>query len=588
MRLGSRVFFLASCTLLPAPLFLAAAHGQEPIKQEPANKAQVCQALFSVDEAARPDAALAPRRRALLVGISRYQELGSKNKNGNWPNLPTRCDVEAMKQILVGHYSFAPEEVKVLTEDEAESKNIVDLFRTHLIERAKPGDVAVFYFSGHGQRIPDPRSWGGLRGSLVTADYIDEDARIGAQTNLRSDTLRDLLRELKARMRKDSTDPKSEVVGNITVLLDACYSGGGTKGLLKPKGRAWDPAKDGPIPQPEPGVQAKGAAGFFDKDEAVAQGYVLVSASSSEQPALAPMEGTEVSLMTYQLIDLLAHAPPKATYRDVFRRLEVALSAYQSPQLEGRSDQLLFDTDNRPGESSLRVQKVEGSRVTLPVGRVQGATEGSRFMLYGEGKSVKDPTNKVAEAEVESVRATTCVAALTAEYAAVDPKVLVGARAVEALHNYGGHQLRVLFVEGASPGNLVTVGPPAGLLQGAGDVLTTEGATLDAFDVRARRALLSTKQDNPASEKAWYWVLERPSKEAHELPVGPPHAVANASPAGGLVLARVRDGKDAAAGIREALVGEWRYQFLAQRLKKIDPLGALNIADSTGLQVGGF
>jgi Caspase domain/Domain of unknown function (DUF4384) len=563
MRAAGREEDRARFLLLLASLVSDPAFGQGPPGPAQAPERPCCAALLPAVQAAEIDPASAPRRRALLVGIGGYTKLGGRN--GDWPDLPTRCDVEVMRQALVGRYAFAPEQVKVLTEGEAERQKIIDLFRSHLIQGARPGDVVVFYFSGHGQRIPDPRSWGGLRGSLVTADYIDGDARNGARTNLRSDTLRDLLRELKAQMRKDPKNPDSEVEGNITDLLDSCYSGGGTKGLLKPKGRAWDPAKDGPIPEPEPGLQAKGAAGFFDKDEAVAQGYVLVAASRSEQPALAPAEGTEVSLMTYHLAELLAQAPPRATYRDVFERLSVVLSAYQNPQLEGRSSQRLFAAEGGPGETYLPVQKVEGNRVTLPVGRVQGVTKGSRFALYRAGRSVKDPKNKVAEVEVEAVRTTTCVAAPTAKYAAVDPKELETGRAVEVLHNYGEHRLRVLFGESEPPDKFVRIEPPAGLLRGEGDVLTTEGATPDAFDVRARR-------------EGRDWVLERPSKEAHEVLGSPgPARETPAAPAGGLVLTRVRDDGDVAAGLRTALVGEWRYQFLARRLKKVDPEGALDI-----------
>jgi len=250
------------------------------------------------------------------------------------------------------------------------------------------------------------------------------------------------------------------------------------------------------------------------------------------------------------------------TYRDIFERLGVALSAYQSPQLEGRSNQRLFAAADRTGEVYLPVQKVEGSKVILPVGRVQGATKGSRFALYRAGTSVKDPKNKVAEVEIEAVRTTTCIARLTPAHSDVKPKDMAAARAVEVLHNYGEHRLRVYFDRAE---------PPAGLLRGDNDVLTTEGTTKDAFDVRVRRVLLRMKPDDPKSEEAWYWVLERPDKEAHEAP-----GREDAS-SGGLALARIKDDGEAAAGIREALAGEWRYQFLARRLKRNDPEGALDI-----------
>src|SRR5205823_5737109 len=133
----------------------------------------------------------------------------------------------------------------------------------------------------------------------------------------------------------------------------------------------------------------------------------------------------------------------------------------------------------------------------------------------------------------------------------------MAARAVEVLHNYGEHRLRVLFATGESPEKFVRVEPPIGLLRGEGDVLTTEDVRFDAYDVRARR-------------EGGDWLLERPSKEAHE-------ALTTRAPAGVLALARIKDDRNAADRLRSALVAEWRYQFLARRLKKTDREGALDI-----------
>ncbi len=44
----------------------------------------------------------------------------------------------------------------LLTDHEATRENILQAFEEHLIKWAQPGNVVVFYFSGHGSQVFDP------------------------------------------------------------------------------------------------------------------------------------------------------------------------------------------------------------------------------------------------------------------------------------------------------------------------------------------------------------------------------------------------------------------------------------------------
>jgi Caspase domain len=93
-----------------------------------------------------------PRKLALLVGVNSYPS-GIPSLQG------CLSDVEMQYELLVHRFGFNPKDIVVIT-DEADLKptrqNILDQFQTHLIDQAKPGDVVVFHFSGHGSRIIDP------------------------------------------------------------------------------------------------------------------------------------------------------------------------------------------------------------------------------------------------------------------------------------------------------------------------------------------------------------------------------------------------------------------------------------------------
>src|SRR5947209_6819646 len=97
-------------------------------------------------------AAPAPVRRALLVGISHYARPG---RNPAWWNLNGRNDVAEIRRVLQECYGFRPENIHVLVDAQATRAGIIRAFRDDLITPSRPGDTAVFEFSGHGQQVKD-------------------------------------------------------------------------------------------------------------------------------------------------------------------------------------------------------------------------------------------------------------------------------------------------------------------------------------------------------------------------------------------------------------------------------------------------
>src|SRR5437762_1447347 len=106
---GGGPFLLLLALLAGGP---ARAQAQSPPGPAQAPESPGCAALLPAAQAPQIDPTAAPRRRALLVGISGYTKLGGRT--GDWPDLPTRCDVEVMRRALVGYYGFAPEQVEIL------------------------------------------------------------------------------------------------------------------------------------------------------------------------------------------------------------------------------------------------------------------------------------------------------------------------------------------------------------------------------------------------------------------------------------------------------------------------------------------
>ena len=88
-----------------------------------------------------------PRKLALLIGIDSYPDSSVPNLSG------CLTDIEMQYQLLVHRYGFNPGDVLKVADGEAMEPtrdNILQAFEEHLIAQARPGDVVVVHYSGHG------------------------------------------------------------------------------------------------------------------------------------------------------------------------------------------------------------------------------------------------------------------------------------------------------------------------------------------------------------------------------------------------------------------------------------------------------
>ncbi|MEA5504709.1 caspase family protein [Halotia wernerae UHCC 0503] len=158
-----------------------------------------------------------PRKLALLVGINQYI-------NGIPPLSGCVNDVLMQQELLTYRFGFNRQDILTLTDQQATRQNILTAFEEHLIKQAKPGDVVVFHFSGHGSRVQDPDRDppDGLNSTFVP---VDGDLPLGypiiggSVQHIMGHTLFLLMSALQTE--------------NVTVVLDCCHSGGGTRGIFR-------------------------------------------------------------------------------------------------------------------------------------------------------------------------------------------------------------------------------------------------------------------------------------------------------------------------------------------------------------------
>lgn len=371
----------------------------------------------SAPDSARADLDLSPEdpeKIALLVGIDRY----APGTPATFSRL-SGCvrDVELVRDLLVDRFGFRQEDVLVLANEQATHAAIVRSFHERLIERAGPATEAVVWFSGHGSRVPDQSGATAAEIEGKDSTLLAYDSRAQGEDgafDISDDEIDSLLAALTGKTRR------------ITVVTDACHSGGATRGLhdpLEPRVRGVD---DGGRPVDRERLEKS----FWPKDvpllddaapamQGSAPGYVHIAACAPTQLAVEidveADDGTPQShgALTFFLVQRLRDAQPGTSYRriadDVSVRVSTACPA-QTVWAEGALSRELFGArfETRPIGFRARAERIgtqAGGRVDVRVeaGSVHGLRVGSVLALRaGE--------DQVGRAEVVRVHAAAALA----------------------------------------------------------------------------------------------------------------------------------------------------------------------------------
>jgi Caspase domain len=337
-----------------------------------------------------------PRKRALLVGINRYND-------GKWISLEgAENDVALQKALLIHRFGFAEADIKTLRGKEATRQEILATFKSHLSDWAQPGDVVVFHFSGHGSSVADPENALGT-GRVSTIVPVDSQLpngypNTGGEVNdITGHTLWLLMRSLKTE--------------NVTFVLDSCHAGGARKGVLTVRSRPGDGEilKSGVrlvASQAERDFQKKlmGELGIKDAAElgllrkaGVPQGMMLSAAQENQSAIDAPFGDTSAGIFTYVLTRYLWQqtgqepmgqvmdgtiAATQRILRDVFP----SAGAIQQPILNvrqggDRDRQPVYFTNSRNVPAAAVITKVAGDQVDLFLGGIDPKT----LEAFGKG-----------------------------------------------------------------------------------------------------------------------------------------------------------------------------------------------------------
>ncbi|VXD17531.1 Caspase domain-containing protein [Planktothrix serta PCC 8927] len=266
---------------------------------------------------------------ALLVGIDKYQ--------GSVPTLKGCVnDITAIAQYLKERVAKDQYQLhlKTLLDEEATRQAIIDGFCKHLCN-AQSNDTVLFYYSGHGSQEQAPEEFGHLEPDGLNETLVCYDSRLEEGWDLADKELAKLIHEVSAK------NP------HITIILDCCHSGSGTKNPFQETGvrLANTDQRKRPVNSFIFQLDELEKFSHSNNDGVNSIGLKLpkgrhILLGSCQDSQLAKEfngGGQQRGAFSYFLMDTLQQANGKLTYRDLFNRAKAIIGGRvldQSPQLE--------------------------------------------------------------------------------------------------------------------------------------------------------------------------------------------------------------------------------------------------------------
>ncbi|KAJ2926775.1 hypothetical protein H1R20_g10308, partial [Candolleomyces eurysporus] len=325
---------------------------------------------------------------ALIIGINDYADKKLALSGAV-------ADANAMKKYLETSLKVPESRIVNLRDQDATRSNIISAFEgLRDNDDIKKQDPILIYYAGHGTEVW-PKSGGKKMQTLIPVDYVPEKI-----FPIPDRTVASLINGI-ANKRGN----------NITVILDCCHSGSGTRGKKTDsstvRGCGLIPndvpddldahiRKANPEPEPEPTADstARGLASATGFAVWGMRSHILLAACSANEEAREDFRAASGQApiargrFTNALLELFKTVPPnQITYAEVLTKI-LPIEG-QNPQCEGfYNNRILFD--GKVGPPTRKAYEVrfdsKGKIYILEGGKAHGITDGAEFTLYRNKK----------------------------------------------------------------------------------------------------------------------------------------------------------------------------------------------------------
>ncbi len=347
---------------------------------------------------------------ALLVGIDNYPNPAHHLQG---------CvnDITAIEEYLTDRLDRQKYQLNLLTlkNEKATREAVINGFRQHLREQAVKDDIVLFYYCGHGSQERSPKEFWHLEPDHLDETLVCYDSRTAGGWDLADKELAKLIAEVA------ETEP------HISIILDCCHSGSGTRNPLSETKVSRLPTDDRERPlnsfifslddlsQLSSTRSIENPTGWQ-----IPKGRHILLAACRDYETAKEYYGSDKhrGSFSYFLMDTLAKANGKLTYRDLFGRTNALVRSKisdQSPQLEVNhpEDENKFFLDGAISEQEpyFIVKDDKSSGWAISGGAVHGVQppkngETTLLALFPFDASIEDlrePSKSVGTAKVTQV-----------------------------------------------------------------------------------------------------------------------------------------------------------------------------------------
>ncbi|KZV82915.1 hypothetical protein EXIGLDRAFT_754684 [Exidia glandulosa HHB12029] len=345
---------------------------------------------------------------ALIVGIDVYKHRsGFDNLTGAVADADDVCD-------FITTTLPVDAQVSILRNEQATRTAIIGaLSAMKTNDDIKRGDPILIFYAGHGAEVPAPRRWPqSMMQMLIPHNFLPSHPSTPEQRGILDVTLGRYLEQL-AKAKGN----------NITVILDSCHSGSGTRdssplgvmsrGFKLPASYAIDPDVDD-LKLPESytaDADAKEDTDRGNRGSHPAVGFkasglashVLLAACSAEESA---RECDGRGYFTTALFEVLrASTARQMTYSEIVTQLP--LLPGQRPQCEGKhQDRLIFDGKAPSGQGVFYpVTATAEGAFNLEAGEIHGFTVGAQFDVYTSTDRNARPVSRLRATATDAISA---------------------------------------------------------------------------------------------------------------------------------------------------------------------------------------
>ena len=344
---------------------------------------------------------IAANKWALLVGVSHYP------KAYGWNDLAADNDLLIVNDVLKKQ-GFAEERTTILSNEKATKANIMAAFKV-LSQKIQKGDVVVFLFSGHGQRIADQPPLDesdGYDEAIVPYDApaIYEKEQNEGSRHILDDELWQLFADWRCQLGTS---------GQLVTFFDACYAGTATRSTASrlERGPLSILAEKSYIEQMRgkpADVNYQETAAILTCDKANWAAMISFFATMPDEMSrqIQDENGTIYGALCYAFAQNLPKMKSDASFRVLLNRIAATMARlvpFQHPTAEGDLDVPIFNFGVVTQKRYFEVVKINAAdAVSVNIGALGGLGIGSTMAFYaaeiGDTTGIKPlATGKIVE-----------------------------------------------------------------------------------------------------------------------------------------------------------------------------------------------